>query len=376
MRIGIDARCLEWQRGGPARYLINMLKHWPRMSAKHTYVLFFRDHAPDDDFLKNDRFEHVVIKGPRFLKTRRIVEEQLLLPGMIRESHIDLFFTPWYSAPLVTNGVKTVIGLWDISPTTHSSHYTLLERISFGYFIPQSSKKAAGVLTCSAYDGRQIERYYGIPPERICVVPYAADDKFSPADDPAQLESFRRKYGFPERYILSMGIIIKRRDIDVKIDAFSDIHEEYPDVGLVVVGRNVTVPFVNIREKLRPLIEKGRAFYLERAPEEDLVNFYRAAWYYICTSTTDGESLMLKEALQCGTPVVTSPFLMETAGDNAVLLQDPTSRSETADVFRKVLNDRDLRQRCAIGGLNWMKGLSWEKVAEDSLRFLERSYTS
>lgn len=376
MRIGIDARCLEWQRGGPARYLINMLKHWPRMSGKHTYVLFFRNRAPADDFLQNERFEHVVIKGPRFLKTRRIVEEQLLLPRMLRESRIDLFFTPWYSAPLVTNGVKTVIGLWDISTTTHPSHYTFLERISFGYFAPQSSKKAAGVLTCSPFDGRQIEKYYGIPSERICVVPYAADDRFSPMEDAAHLDSFRRKYGFPKRYILSMGIIIKRRDIDVKIDAFRDIHEEYPDIGLVVVGRNVTVPFVDIRERLKPLIDKGRAFYLERAPEEDLVDFYRAAWYYVCTSTTDGESLMLKEALKSGTPVITSPFLMETVGSNALLLEDPTDRKQTADVFRKAIHDSDLRQRLSLDGLNWMKGLSWEKVAEDSLRFLERCSTS
>lgn len=371
MRIGIDARCLEWNRGGPARYLINMLKFWPRMSGKHKYVLFFRNDPPHDDFLKDESFEHFVIKGPSFMKTRRIVEEQFLMPGAIRKSGIDLFFTPWYSAPLACNGVKTVIGLWDISSTTHPSHFTMLERISFGYFAPKSSKRAAGVLTCSKYDGRQIERYYGIPSDRICVVPYAVDDKFTLADK-AQIESFRRKYGFPERYILSMGIIIKRRDIDVKLDAFMDIHEEYPDVGLVVVGRDVTVPFVDIKKKLKPLIEKGRAFYLERAPEEDLADFYRAAWYYICTSTTDGESLMLKEAIRCGTPVITSPFLMETLGDNAVLLEDPTDRKQTADVFRKVLGDPGLRAEYSAKGSKWVRGLSWEKVAADSLKFLER----
>jgi len=370
MRIGIDARCLEWQRGGPARYLINMLKYWPKMSGKHKFILFFRNNVPEDDFLRNELFEHVAIKGPWFLKTRRIVEEQLLMPNAIKKNKIDLFFTPWYSAPLFNNGVKTVIGLWDISSTTHPSHFSLLERISFGYFAPQSSKRAAGVLTCSKYDARQIERYYGIPSERICVVPYAADDKFTPTDE-AHLESFRKKYGFPDRYILSMGIIIKRRDIDVKIDAFGDIHEEYPDVGLVVVGRNATVPFVDVEKKLKPLMEKGRAFYLERALEQDLADFYRAAWYYTCTSTTDGESLMLKEAMKCGTPVITSPFLMETLGGNAVLLQDPTDRKQTAAVFRKVLSDPQLRMDYSTKGMKWIQGLSWEKVAADSLMFLE-----
>ena len=371
MRIGVDARCLEWDRGGPARFLINMLKLWPQMTNGHRYVLFFQNYIPDDDFLKNEKFEHVLIEGPKVLKTRRIVGEQLLMPWSIKKSGINLFFTSWYSAPLLNHGVKTVIGLWDVCSTTHPSHYSLLERISFGFFSPRSSKKATGVLTCSKFDAHQIERYYGIPSERICVVPYAVDDKFIQTDDLSHLESFRKKYGFPERYILSMGIIIKRRDIDVKIDAFREIHKDFPDVGLVVVGHNSTVPFVDIANKLKPLIEKGRAFYLERAPEQDIADFYRAAWYYICTSTTDGESLMLKEAMKCGTPVITSPYLMETLGGNAVLLHDPTDRKQTAEVFRKVLNEPQLRIDYSIRGIKWIQSLSWEKVAEKSLRFLE-----
>ncbi len=51
MRIGVDARCLEWPEGGPARYLVNMLKLWPQMSQDHTFVLFFQKFIPDDDFL-------------------------------------------------------------------------------------------------------------------------------------------------------------------------------------------------------------------------------------------------------------------------------------------------------------------------------------
>jgi len=328
MKIGIDARCIEshWSIGGPARFLLNMLKFWPRIAPQHQYVLFFQSEVPREGYLEQENVEGVLIKGPRFLKTRRIIGEQLLMPFAIKRSKPDVFFTPWYSAPLVTFGIKTVVGAWDIACNTHPSHYKLADKISFGLIMPPSCRRAAGLLTCSHFDGRQIEKYYGIPAERICVVPYAADDKFTPSDDIEHLKSFRRKYGFPERYILSMGGIIRRRNVDVLIDAFLDIHEKYPDVGLVVVGRNITVPFVDIEQKMKPLIDMGKGFYLPRAPEEDIADFYRAAWYYVCTSTVDGESLMLKEAMKCGTPVVTSPLLKETAGGNAVMLEDPTDR--------------------------------------------------
>lgn len=373
MRIGIDARCLEshWNIGGPARYLINMLKFWLKMAPEHRYVLFFQNRVPQADFLEQENVERVLIKGPRLLKRRRIVGEQLLMPFAIKNSRLDVFFAPWYSAPLVTFGVKSVVGAWDISCNTHPSHHKMADIVSFGFFMPRSCRKAAGLLTCSQYDGQQIEKYFDIPAERICVVPFAADDKFTPIDNPEHLRAFRRKYGFPERYILSMGIIITRRNVDVIIDAFIDIHEKYPDVGLVVVGRNVTVPFVDIERKMKLLIDKGRGFYLTRAPEEDIVDFYRAAWYYICTSTVDGESLMLKEAMRCGTPVVTSPLLKETVGGNAVILEDPTDRPQTAETLERVIVAPELRDQFGQEGLRWIRTLSWEKVAEKSLRFIE-----
>ena len=371
MRIGVDARCLEWTTGGPARYLINMLKRWPAGSRDNQFVLFFQNRIPDDGYLRHHRFEHVLIRGPRLLKRRRIVAENLLLPFEIRKAELDVMFSPWYSTPLMTFGVKTVVGAWDITCNTHPSHYTLPDRIGFGLFMPPSCRAATGLLTCSKYDARQLEQHFGIAPERICVVPYAADEKFKPAA-PARLTEFRRKYDLPERYLLSMGIIIRRRNVDVVIEAFADIHEKYPEVALVVIGRNVMVPFVDIEEKLQPLIKRGRALYLERAPEDDLADFYRAAWYYICTSTVDGESLMLKEAMQCGTPIITSPLLKETVGGNAIILNDPTNRAQTGAVLERVLADRELRNQNQSRALDFTATLSWSAVAEKSLRFIER----
>jgi len=293
MKIGIDCRCLEWNRGGPARFLTHVLKLWPEMTTRHRFVLFFQNHIPDDDFLKHPFYERVLIKGPRFLKTRRIVGEQVLMPFAIRKSRLDLLFATWYSAPLLSFAPKTVVAVWDISYTTHPHHFNRAERFSFGFFSSRSSKKAAGIITCSPFDGRQIEKYYGIPSDKIRVLQLAVDNDFCPANDPHQRAAFLRKHGLPERYLLSMGIIIKRRNVDVIIDAFNDIAAEFPDAGLVVIGRNSTVPRVDIPGKMTSLVAAGRGLYLPRAADEDLVDFYRQAWYYICTSTVDGESIML-----------------------------------------------------------------------------------
>jgi hypothetical protein len=371
MRIGVDARCIEWKEGGPARYLANMLKLWPEMSEKHQYILFFQNYIPEYGFLQHKLFELVLMKGPGFLKTRRIVGEQVLMPSHIKKCRIDLFFTPWYSAPLAKCCPKKVVGIWDVSASSHPEHYSILEKISFGFFTRASCRQSDGVITCSDYDARQIVKYCGIPSEKIQVVHYAADEKFKPVEDQEHIKAFRKKYNFPEKYILYMGIIITRRNVDIIVEAFKDIQDEFPDVGLVVVGRNATNPYIDIEERMKPLIDKGRGFYHLRAPEEELVDFYRGAWYYMSTSTTDGESLMLKEAQKCGTPIVTSPLLKETVGGSAVILEDPTSQKQTVDVLRQVIPDQALRNQLTEDGKKWMATHSWEKVAQQCLEFME-----
>ena len=372
MKIGIDARCLEWAVGGVARILGNMLRIWPSITDKHTFYLYFKNRVPDGDYLRNPLYQHRFI-GPQIIKKNRTLCEQLFLPFNILQDKPDLFFAPWYTAPLYCPSPKLVVGAWDISYTTHGSHYSFLNALQMSFFSRIACQRAAGVVTCSPYDGRQIEQWYGIPSNRICVLQLTANEKFKQPVDPSALEDLRKKYNLPKRYILSMGVVLNRRNVPVIIDAFKEISRDFPDCGLVVAGKNNTSPRIDIEECMKSLTGKGQGIYILRVPEEELALFYAGAWYYICTSTVDGEALMLKEAMMCGTPVITSPLLEETIGGHGVIIGDPTSVRETAQVLRKVLlTAEDDRQKVARKGQEWVSRLSWEKVSRDCLEFIEQ----
>lgn len=372
MKIGIDARCLEWERGGVARILGNMLRIWPVITDRHVFYLYFENKIPDDDYLRCLLYQHRIISGPQFLKRHRMLCEQLFLPFVIRQDKLDLFFAPFYTAPLYCPCSKMVVAAWDISYTTHSAHFHWRHGLEMSVFSRAACRRAAGVITCSTYDGRQIEKYYRVPSERIRVLQLAADDKFKRPDDLSAVETLKRKYNLPKRYILSMGPIFNRRNVPVIIDAFKEICREFPDVGMVVAGRNATEPQMDIEGRMQALTERGQGVYISSVPENELALFYAGAWYYISTSTVDGESLMLKEAMKCGTPIITSPLLEETVGGKAVILNDPTNIRETALVLRRALSmDEEERQKNAQEASEWVSLLSWEKVARDCLTFFE-----
>lgn len=371
MKIGIDARCLCWARGGVARILLNFLQLWPKMSDEHRYVLYFDDDIPKDECLYHPFFSHRVIHKPRFLAKRRAWSGQLLLPLAIRKDNLDLFFAPYYIAPLYCPCPKSVVAAWDISYTTHRSHYPFRQALQLSFLSRNACKNADGIVTCSPYDARQIEKFYGIPESQICTLRLAVDEKFKPQSDSKRIDALRNKYRLPSKYILSMGVILNRRNVDVIINAFKGIQSDHPDFGLVVAGRNSTEPMIDIEGLMKPLIDVGQGAYIPWVPDDELSDFYSGAWYYICTSTVDGEALMLKESMQCGTPIITSPLLEETVEGHAIILEDPTSQDLTSEILRIVINSDKMRQNRADEGLKWMKTLSWHESANDCLQFIE-----
>jgi glycosyltransferase involved in cell wall biosynthesis len=371
MKIGIDARCLEWKRGGVSRYLINMLKLWPQLPSGHRFVLYFQNYIPDDDFLRHPVFELKLIEGPIALRSHRILAEQFLMPSQLRRDNLDLFFATWYTAPLLYRSAKTVVAAWDISYSTHPKHYSWAHRISLGYFSRKSCKRAAGVITCSVFDAAQIEKHYEVPYKKILTVYLAADLRFKPERNQSEIDRVRVKYKLPSLFILSMGVIHNRRNVDVIINSFLHLKDEFPDFSLVVIGRNSTLPYVDIEGMMRPMMEERRAQYHSWFDDEDLPALYQAAHSYICTSTVDGETIMLKEAMQSGTPVITSPLLKGTIGGYGLIIENPESIDNTSNVLRIAMGQDLERDQRIEEGINWSRQISWERAANESLAFLE-----
>ena len=369
MRIGIDCSPLETQRGAVAKYILSILKYFPEISNVHHYILYFRDIIPGDEILKS--FEIKLVPCNKIFKTKRIFHEQICLALQIKKDNLDLYFAPWYKAPLYMKARKSVVAAWDISYTTHPSHYGLSDRISLSFFSKYSCKKSDGVITCSPFDASQINKYYKIPKEKILTLKLAVDENFSyDSYDPA-IKKIKNKYGFKNKTILSLGYIHNRRNVDVIIEAYKEIADNFDDVFLMVIGKNVTNPQINIEEMLKPLIEKGKANYISYLPEDEIVAMYRSAWYYICTSTVDGESIMLKEAMKCGTPVITSPLIKDAVGGNAIIIEDPTNKIQTKQKLNEIFSDTKTREILSKKSLEWTNELSWKNVAVTTLNFFE-----
>jgi len=354
-KFGIDARCLEWQRGGVARILITLLQNWLTYDDNIHYILYFQNYIPDDKILYNSKITCKIIPGPNILKNRRIIAEQILFPFILFTDKLDYFFAPWYSAPIFLPNLKLFVGAWDISYSTHPSHYKFFDRLSLSIFSRLACKRANGVLTCSKFDSVQINKFFSVLIEKIHVFRLSADIKFSKPASNYDLQRVKTKFNLPSNFLLSLGVIYSRRNIDIIIDSFEKLNNNGFDLKLVVVGKNATCPFIDIESKVNNSKFPQKIRYIRWIEEEDLLPLYQLAYAYICTSTVDGETILLKEAMMSGLPVISSPLLEEAIGYNCITINDPHNIDETCAAISVVFNNLFNRNELIKRGINYLK---------------------
>jgi len=196
------------------------------------------------------------------------------------------------------------------------------------------------IVVLSEFMRQRVMATHGIAPERIVLIPGAADPGlFRPSADRREL---RRTLELPEdRTILfTVRNLVPRMGLETLLDALS---------GLGQVGRHCLL-VIGGEGPLRARLEAGiRQRQLEQVvrlvgfiPEEQLVAYYQAADLVLMpTAQLEGFGLVTVEALACGTPVVGTPVgaIPEVLGQiDPILISSGTDSCSFADALGRVLS--------------------------------------
>ena len=221
---------------------------------------------------------------------------------------------------------------------------------------------AIAVSQCTKDDAVRI---LGLKPERVTVIHSGVTDAFFDVP-PEAIAAVRNKHGLERPFVLFIGTVEPRKNIDTLLDAWGSLpgsaHDEF---DLVIAG-----PIGWASAATRDRISKTR--YLGYVPEADLAPLTAAASVFAYPSLYEGFGFPVAQALAAGVPVVTSNLssLPEVAGD-AALLVDPRSQAELRDALLRLLLSPDLRSDLAARGRCRARQFRWDECAAKSLRFFE-----
>ena len=243
-------------------------------------------------------------RGARSLAIRGIAD------GLdIINSHFALYTHPALrripgNMPLVVN----FQGPWSQEILTESPGFRGRLRSAFARRIEQDVyARADRVITLSEAFKSLLHQSYGVPRERIRVIPGAVDvSRFSGAPERAEA---RRRLDWPQNrpILLSVRRLAKRMGLDVLIEAIARVRINHPDVLLLIGGKGEEEQ--RLRQKVMVLGAGENVRLLGFIPDDDLALSYAAADISIVpTIALEGFGLITVESLASGTPVLGTPI--------------------------------------------------------------------
>lgn len=376
MTIGIDAHNLEIGRGGAAhRYLFNLLKVWNDVSTapQVKFILYFKKEIPKElDFLAEEKFVKKILTAPFGFQSNALFVHWLL-PRAAKKDKADILFSPYYVLPVFYGG-KTAVTLHDIFYEVNPKAFSwpswadkiLLKRVS-----KRSAKMADILFTPSEFTKSEVIKYYKIAPEKIVATLLGVEEKFKKPSI-FDRERIKEKYGIKNKFIFYVGSIFNRRHAAEAMKAFSQVAEKLTDYQFLVIGKNSTRPFIDIKKiasEINAISGVSSIIYQETVSEDDLAGLYWAADLFVWLSDYEGFGLPVLEAQASSVPVVTTRqgSLKEIAGKSAIFVENPDNVTEIAQAMRRGLVDDTLRRSLIDGGLRNAEKFDWKTCAERTL---------
>ena len=367
VRIGVMLRTFD-EQGGVAVYSRNLVRTLLAMDQANNYEIFYR------------MAEHLGLFGAYPNVTEHVVRacgkahwDQVAIPRACRQRRVDVLLHPKFTVPLLSPvpSVMVVHGADWFLPEG-AIFYTPLDRMYMRLFLPLYLRKAAAVISVSQLTTEDFVRIFPYCRDKIATVYFGPAAHFRRETDPERLAEVRRRYGLPERYILTLQKLggDTRKNLRGILTAWRLLHGRI-DQKLVVGGLGCE----RFREDYAiPGDGWGSSIlfpgYLDQA---DLPAIYTASDLLLYPSNLEAFPIPITEAMSCGVPIVTSRIngLAEIAGDAAVLV-DPRNPVEIADGVCRVLTEPGLRQQLSARGLARARLFSWESCARRTLEILER----
>lgn len=172
-------------------------------------------------------------------------------------------------------------------------------------------------------------------------------------------------------YILFVGTIEPRKNLTTLFAAYGMLPEKliskYPLIVAGAKGWNTD----QIYNSLLASGVKDRIKFLGQVNDKELAKLLEDAAVMVYPSLYEGFGLPIIEAMQFGTPVVTSnrSSMPEAAGSAGVLI-NPDDPKSICSALQAVLEGKISRSQMAKAGKIQAKKFSWEKAAKETLKVL------
>ncbi len=300
----------------------------------------------------------------------------------------------WAGEPLPKGVVALIVGRLLGIPyfvTTHGAD--VLNPIRRGGIVGEWKKtlltsvlRGAMFVTVNSEYTKSIVKKYGIDEDKIHII-YPAPQNKPPA--PAQVKdtvvqkiaSLKQK---GKKIILGVSRVVKRKGIDMTMEAMKSVIKSYPDSVYVVSGEGPESDCLRLSANDSPIFE--HIVFTGALSCDALKKTYELCDIFVMVpreekGLIEGFGIVYLEAGSFGKPVIGSRVggapeaIVEYNGENlddatGLLVENPRNPSDISEKILTLLSEEVLAKRLGENGERHAQRFTWEKGARDIIKLL------
>ncbi len=363
MRIGFDAKRAFKNFTGLGNYsrsTISILSDFYPDNDYYLYTPYYKE-SPLLSFAKRP---NIAVRKPEgFLKRFPSAWRRFGMADDIHFDKIDLFHGLTAELPVgLSSKIRSVVTMHDLIFLRYPEYYKPIDRWLYTNKYKSACVQADLIIAISQQTKLDLIDFFGIDSNKIRLVYQGCDSQFYHQTTESDKQRVRRLYRLPKKYILYVGTIESRKNLQTLVKAMSYLPN---DVHLVAVGRE-TAYTETVTEEIAARNLSSRILLLNQVAFTHLPAIYQQAQVFCLPSLFEGFGIPVLEALNSRIPVVTSNISsLPEAGGPGALLVDPLNEKEIADAIQRVLSDDMLRTRLITEGQIHAKLFREDSIAKN-----------
>lgn len=241
------------------------------------------------------------------------------------------------------------------------------------YVVKKICENSGRVVVISGYGKDILMQKYGIPEEKIAIIPHGV-----PSIRFGKTETAKKELGLEGKKLLStFGLLSNKKGIQYAIRAMPRIVEENPEALYLIIGE--THPQVRRKEgeryrnKLKKIVKdfglnKHVRFYNKYLPVEEICKYLQATDVYI-TPYFDPQQISsgtLAYAIGAGNACISTPYLYakDALRHGRGMLVKFKSSKGIGEAANRLFSDNGFRQRIEKKAYAYSRAWTWPRIAE------------
>ncbi len=383
MNFGFDAKRAYHNHTGLGHYsrtLIELLsEHFP----EHSYYLFNPKPSSRYRFYRDNIVE--VLPGSLLSNLFRAAWRSSWVKKDLKRLGVDLYHGLSHEIPIGIQhtGIPAIVTIHDLIHERYPDQYKAIDRRIYTRKYKNACRHSARIIATSQQTLQDLVNMYGVDGNKIDVCYQSCSPLFARVASEEEKRQVRERYQLPERFLLSVGTIIERKNLLNVCKALYLLRDEKLP-PLLVIGKGKGKYNQQVRDFITQFNLGHRIRFLSEDPQaatikgwlstEDLSVIYQLGSAMLYPSSFEGFGMPVMEALWAGLPVITSnqSCLPEVGGD-AALYVNPLEAEDIADAIRKVIFDEGLAAAMRVKGFLHTEGFTPARYVQSVMNVYKKT---